>query len=78
MLNFIYSFAFRFWAIFTFIGLIISVPIGFYYSDLHHKLLEEHSKNELASIAKAASLSIELAIKSNNFAICILVQEINI
>ena len=69
MLNFIYSFAFRFWAIFTFIGLIISVPIGFYYSDLHHKLLEEYSKNELASIAKAASLSIELAIKSNDFEI---------
>jgi len=68
-MNFINSFAFRFWAIFTFIGLIISVPIGFYYSDLHHKLLEEYSKNELASIAKAASLSIELAIKSNDFEI---------
>ena len=69
MLNFINSFAFRFWAIFTFIGLLISIPIGFYYSDLHYKLLENHSKNELASMAKAASLSIELAIKSNDFEI---------
>ena len=68
-MNFINSFAFRFWAIFTFIGLIISIPIGFYYSGIHHELLEEHSKNELASMAKAASLSIELAIKSNDFEI---------
>ena len=69
MQNIISSFTFRFWLISTSLALLVSIPISIYYSDSNYKLLEAHSKSELRSMGKAASLSIELAIKSNDFEI---------
>ena len=69
MQNIISSFTFRFWLISTSLALLVSIPISIYYSDSNYKLLEAHSKSELRSMGKAASLSIELAIKTNDFEI---------
>ena len=63
------SFAFRMWILFSIAGLLLSIPLSYYYSNINYKLLEEHAKTELEAMAKASSLSIELAIKSNDFQI---------
>ena len=69
MKNLFKSYAFQLWAIFSILGLAVSIPLGYYYSQSHYELLEEHSREELESMAKASSLSIEVAIKSNDFQI---------
>ena len=69
MKNLFNSFAFQLWAIFSIIGLCISIPLGFYYTNLNYDLLEEHAKSELEGMARASALSIEVAIKSNDFEI---------
>lgn len=63
------SFAFQLWALFSIVGLCISIPLGFYYSNLNYDLLEEHAKSELEGMARASALSIEVAIKSNDLEI---------
>ena len=63
------SFAFRMWILFSIAGLLLSIPLSYYYSNINYKLLEKHAKTELEAMAKSSSLSIELAIKSNDFQI---------
>lgn len=69
MKNLFKSYAFQIWAIFSILGLCISMPLGLYYSNINYDLLEEQAKSELEAMARASSLSIEVAIKSNNFEI---------
>lgn len=69
MKNLLKSIAFQLWALFSIIGLSVSIPLSYYYSHSHYQLLEQHNRNELESMARASSLSIEVAIKSNDFEI---------
>ena len=63
------SFAFRIWALFSILGLCLSIPFGYYYNNKNYKLLEDYANTELETMAHASSINIKFAINSNDFTI---------
>jgi len=63
------SAAFKVWVLFGFIGLLISLPLGYYFNSEQRSLLQDHTREEFENSAEVASAVIQQAIINEDFAL---------
>lgn len=63
------SAAFKVWVLFGFIGLLISLPLGYYFNSEQRSLLQDHTREEFENSAGVASAVIQQAIINEDFAL---------
>ena len=63
------STAFKVWVLFGFIGLLISLPLGYYFNSEQRSLLQDHTREEFENSAGVASAVIQQAIINEDFAL---------
>lgn len=63
------SAAFKVWILFGFIGLVISIPLGYYFNSKQRSLLQDHTREEFENSAGVASAVIQQAIINEDFAL---------
>ena len=63
------SAAFKVWVLFGFIGLLISLPLGYFFNSEQRSLLQDHTREEFENSAEVASAVIQQAIINEDFAL---------